>query len=124
MKNETPITDGHLAAAIAGMSILKYFPMDEIQHRVMAEFLRKLCGHAEGLHWLVTQLVNRVGEWPGPAQVRGIYCTRFKPADGVENLDCAVAGFTPEECSQRPAHLQIGKGEAQRMLGSLKVRES
>lgn len=120
MKADTPITEAHLAAAIAGMSILKFFPMDEIQHRVMAEFLRKLCGHAEGLSWLVQQLVNRVGEWPGPAQVRGIYCTRYKPADGLENFDCTIRGFTPEDCSQKRDHQQIGKGEAKKMLASIK----
>lgn len=121
MKTETPITERHLAAALVQMSILKFFPMDELQHRAMTGFLRRLCGHAEGLSWLVEQLVNRVGEWPGPAQVRGIYCTRFKPADGVENFDCALAGFTPEEGAQRPQHVQqLDKGEATRLLASIR----
>jgi hypothetical protein len=122
---QTPITQDHLALAIASMSILKYFPMDEIQHRVMADFLRKLCGHVEGLSWLVSQLVNRVGEWPGPAQVRGIYCTRFKPKDGIEDESgCTIPGFTPDDCEGRnkrlDAPLAIGQAEAKRLLAGIK----
>lgn len=120
MKTETPITEQHLAAALVQLSILKFFPMDELQHRAMTEYLRRLCGHAEGLAWLVAQLVNHVGEWPGSADVRGIYCTRFKPADGIENLNCRLSGFTPTDCETKEVQGQIGKAEAQKLLGSLR----
>ncbi|TXH41277.1 MAG: hypothetical protein E6Q97_37910 [Desulfurellales bacterium] len=36
------------------------------------------------LQWLVETVVDNYNEWPGPQEVRAVFCTRYKPADGVE----------------------------------------
>ena len=41
-------------------------------------------------------MIDRVGEWKGPKELRGIFCTRFKPRDGIEELS-QTSGFTPED---------------------------
>lgn len=55
--------------------------------------LAQMCPHKEALDWLVTTVVNRIGVWKGPAELRGILCWKFKPADGVE-FDSSLPGFT------------------------------
>jgi hypothetical protein len=86
-------TQQQLEAAVAQMTILRYFPAESIARAMVMDLLSRLVGTAEQLNWLTRTLVDRVGEWHGPAELRGIFCTRFKPADGIE-ADCSVRGFT------------------------------
>lgn len=121
-----PISEDHLAVSLIQLSILKFFPMDEFQHRAMMEFLRRLCGHSEGLSWLVSQLVDQVGEWPGPAQIRAIYCTRYKPADGIESaVPCTISGFTADDTQARGQRdpVAIEKSDAVRLLSGIEAGE-
>lgn len=36
------------------------------------------------LRWLVDTVTSNYDEWPGPKTIRAVWCTEFKPADGVE----------------------------------------
>lgn len=116
------ITNENLAMALCQLSLMKYFPSEPMQQKGLAVFLQRLCGHREGLEWLVQNLVNHVSEWPGPAEVRGIYCTRFKPADGIENFNCTLPGFTPEDGEMASATRDVAalpQGEARGLLESI-----
>ncbi len=59
--------------------------------------LERICETPDRLDWLVSMLENHVGEWPGPAQLRALYATRWRPADGIEGTSCAIAGRTPAD---------------------------
>jgi hypothetical protein len=89
-----------LEKACNDLAMLQYFPHDA-RASVMA-LLAKMVPHKRALRWLVSQLVNHVGSWPGPAEVRGLLCTRFDPADGIDQW-CSLPGFTAEE--QEAKHL-------------------
>ena len=62
--------------------------------------LHSMVGTVQQLDWLVAALVNEVGEWPGPKELKAIYCTHFKPVDGVE-VDCTTRGFTGADCERQ-----------------------
>jgi hypothetical protein len=48
-------------------------------------------------------MIDEVGEWQGTKELRGVFCTRFAPADGVE-ADCAAGSrFSPEALEGRSA---------------------
>lgn len=51
------------------------------------------------LDWLVAMLCAHVADWPGMAQVRGVFCCRFRCADGKDVQHCDLPGFTDFECS-------------------------
>ena len=89
-------------SAVAQMTILRYFPADPIQRAMVMDLLARIVGTREQLSWLVRTLVDRVGEWRGPSELRGIFCNRFKPADGIE-ADCSIPKFTPADNEARPA---------------------
>lgn len=115
------ITKDDMKNAMVQLSMLRYFPQGDAQ-KAIAMFLAQLCGTGERLQWLVSQLVNRVGDWPGPAQVRGIFCTRFRPADGKE-ADCTLAGFTAadgELASARKDPPALTAGEATKLIAGLR----
>lgn len=50
------------------------------------------------LDWLERALIQHVGKWPeeGMKEIRGVYCCKFKPADGIE-VYSALSGFSPED---------------------------
>lgn len=50
----------------------------------------------EALDWLRDMVLARVKVWPSLADIRGILCWKFGPADGIE-ADSSVAGFTPQD---------------------------
>ncbi len=90
-------TDEDFAMALVDLSQLRFFPTDPLAPEGILRLLRQLVGTRDQLAWLIGALVNRVGEWPGPAQVRGLFCTRFRPADGIE-ADCSLPGYTADDC--------------------------
>jgi hypothetical protein len=55
---------------------------------------------AEQLRWLKETLLNHYDEWPGPKTIRAIWCTRYKPADGIE-ADLPVSSPLAAEIEQR-----------------------
>jgi len=103
-------TINDLERAADDLSMLAYFP-HEARASVMT-LLRNMCPHKHALKWLVSELVNHVGKWPGPAEVRGLLCTRFDPADGIDQW-CSLPGYTAEEAEARhyDQHLQLTKAE-------------
>lgn len=66
----------------------------------VVNYLARLCPHREALRWLVREVTDHVGKWPGPAEIRGILCTRFDPADGVDGYS-TIAGYRPEDAEMR-----------------------
>lgn len=116
------ITAADLKGAITMLSLMRYFPSDTAQVAALGLFLERLCGDRDRLQWLVEQLVNHIGEWPGPAEVRGLFCSRFRPADGQE-ADCTLPGYAAvdgEAKSQRGAVAALPQAEAQKLMEGLR----
>jgi len=90
------ITEEQAMRAVGRMSILRFFPSDPYSRSQVAALLLKFVDRADGLEWLVNTMLNQVGEWPGPKELRALYCCKFKPADGIEAYS-AIRGFTPED---------------------------
>jgi len=36
------------------------------------------------MEWFTGTVVNNFDEWPGPMTLRGVFCVKYKPRDGVE----------------------------------------
>jgi hypothetical protein len=79
--------------------MLAYYPSDPGTQGAIMTLLAGMCQSREALDWLVNQMVNRVGAWKGPAELRGVLCSRFKPADGVE-ADSSIPGLRPADSEQ------------------------
>lgn len=57
----------------------------------------------EQCDWLVKILTTQFDEWPGPRTVRGIFCRRYKPVDGIE---AGLAEPLAQQISQATSELQ------------------
>ena len=57
------------------------------------------------VEWLVNRILDLSNEWPGPLVLRQIFCSKFKPQDGIEAGSTALfpEGPPPEKRIEAPA---------------------
>lgn len=109
------ITKEHADFAVRRLSCIPYFPSDEIAREEIARVLFRLVDTTEHLNWLVMAFVDRIKQWHGPGELRAVYCTKFKPKDGVET-DSSLAGFTADDGESDFKKLQPPR--SQRMISA------
>src|ERR1700679_1585590 len=84
--------------AVEELAALSMFPTERGARKAIMGLLWRMVDTKEKLDWLTATMIDRVGTWHGPSELRGVYCTRFKPADGIEGI-CAIShGFTRADC--------------------------
>jgi hypothetical protein len=59
-----------------------------------------MCSSPAEIAWLACEMVNVVGEWNGPKELRGVFCSRYRPADGIE-MDSTHPAYTADAGEQR-----------------------
>jgi len=94
------ITKQHLEESTDQMQMLEFWRSDPAFIAAVQAYLARICPHVEALEWLTAALVNHVGKWPGPHEVRGLLCTRYDAADGVD-AHCSVPGFSPADFERK-----------------------
>lgn len=99
---EEKFTPADLDWAADELGMLDYFPRDS--RAAVMTLLARMCPHRRALKWLVNEAVNHVGKWPGPAELRGMLCTRFDPADGVDHW-CSLPGYTAADAEAKQIEL-------------------
>jgi len=104
-------TDTDLNLAVVKLSMLKFFPTDPLTQSAVMDLMCDMCESKEALNWLVAEMVNRIGEWRGPKEFRGLLCTKFMPADGIEAF-CSIPGYRPCDFEARAIeqHEQLKAG--------------
>ncbi len=112
------------AAEIAKLSLMKYFPSDPDARAALVQIICEFADSNEKIEWLVKRALAIFKEWPGPYELRALYCSRWRPADGTEAYSALFpadeygGGFPRDPAlPARPDELlPIGKDEARRML--------
>lgn len=70
--------------SLARMSLLKFFPADDYARAELVRFVGDMATTNEQVEWLTTRCLQLWNAWEGPKELRAIFCSKFKPADGVE----------------------------------------
>ena len=89
------VTGDVILGAIKRMRMLRYFPC--VAESEIMELLVKLCPHDDAVVWL-TAAACQLSEWPGPGELRRIVASRYRPADGRENISPAAPGEIDWNC--------------------------
>jgi len=95
-------TPQEFAYAAEELSILRFFPATTGAREAVMELLERMVATRDQLNWLVRTMIDEVGEWQGPRELRGVFCTRYRPADGIEAW-CATGKFSAEAMENRAA---------------------
>jgi hypothetical protein len=110
-------TEAQIFDAAESFEAMKFFPAGSTAaKRVVMELLDGMVATEAQLKWLMDAQTNRVGEWHGPAQLRALFNTQFRSADGIEGQACEVTGFTPADCERDFFERQ--SAETDRMLAA------
>ena len=80
---------------------LKYYPSEDAGRLSIIKEIGRMVSHIDQARWLVRRMLSLYNEWPGPMEMRGCFCSRFRPADGIERYSTVYAGengdfFPPE----------------------------
>lgn len=90
-----PFTPKDLEMACAKLSTIPYFQV--VNWAAVMDELRKMCPHYDALRFVVDTAVARCKQWPGMSELRGLLCSKFDAADGIDEPNCSIPGFTAEE---------------------------
>lgn len=91
-----------IVKAVGRLACLSFFPSDKDARTEVMRLLSRMVSEREELDWLIQTMIDKVGRWHGPMELRGVFCTRYKPADGIE-ASCSVGEFSPEAIESRAA---------------------
>lgn len=79
-----PIEVTEAARLVNELAALAYFPVETEARGVLARELVNICPNITEARWLVTRFCQLFSRWPGPRELRAVYCSRNKPRDGFE----------------------------------------
>ena len=88
------------AAVLAMKELIPHCPQTPVGQAMVVDFLRGFVDTSEHLEWLTKTACRKMTNFSMPS-LRGLYCTRFKPADGLPDDICDVPGFTPADLEMR-----------------------
>ena len=84
---------------LGGLTLLKFFPADPGARLELAKLVGRMATTEAQVEWLVQRVLSLCNEWPGPMVLRQIFCSKFKPTDGIEAG--ATASFPEGPPSER-----------------------
>lgn len=94
-----------LSGRVAGLSAMRFFPSkDDKEGRLeITKAIASMAGTYDRALWIIEQILNLSSDWPGIPEVRGVFCHRFPPADGVSG----ESALCPD--GHIPDQLKVGK---------------
>ena len=97
---------------LGGLTLLKFFPSESAARLELVNLVLRMAATYEQIEWLVTRTIAVCNEWPGPLVLRQIFCSKFKPRDGIEagSTSTFPDGLPPERPIQAPAMRALPAG--------------
>ncbi len=81
---------------------LQFFPADADARFGIAEQISDFAGDLEQVRWLVRRVPKLHKDWPGILEVRAVFCSRYKPKDGIEAYSAVYLDGIPSEREETP----------------------
>ena len=105
------MTNGALAKAMGRLMAMPFFPTDQLVKLAVADDLNAIAATDEQLEWLIRRVTALFSQWPGLSEIRAVYCSRFKPVDGVEVYSGVYPdGIPPERPEPAPTRAALPPG--------------
>lgn len=93
-----------LLDAVESMAcIIPFFPKERKSRALVAQMIGSFVNTPEELEWLVLTACGSFRDWDkagGVVELRGLFCTRYRPADGI-TANCTTPGLKTEEAELR-----------------------
>lgn len=121
--------DQAIIETVATMGMLKFFPTDEFARAAIMQLLSRISSPVEAvairqLREFSDFLMARYNEWPGPQEIRALWCTKWAPVDGVEaNLQMRRPGEDHPVTAENEARYLEGHEDRKRLADGTRDRE-
>lgn len=76
---------------------MKFFPSEPDARIGIADEIAAMATDEEQVRWLVSRLPKLYREWPAMHEVRAVFCSKFRPKDGIEVYSETYADGIPSE---------------------------
>ena len=104
-----------IARILSGLQLFPFFPQSGDAFDALVRMVGKMAETEDQVRWLVDRmLLNPYPKWPGPAEVRAVFCTRFKPKDGFSIAGSVVSPgeIVPNQLNKpEPEYKKLERGE-------------
>jgi hypothetical protein len=84
-------------AAVSKLALMAFFPADPDIRAALVTVLLEMVETEEQMNWLVNRCLRLYGKWPGVAEIRAVYCSRWKPKDGLNTYSTVYIDGIPSE---------------------------
>lgn len=92
-----------VAKTLAKLAMLKYFPADKEARTAIVEMVCGMASDEAQVDWLVRRVLALFNEWPGPQELRAVFCSKFAPRDGINACSQVYLDGIPSERTNAPA---------------------
>jgi len=75
-------------ALVNSMAAMKFFPSDPAARVALVEAISEIATDESQVRWLVKKLRTDYTDWPGEREMRRLFSTRYRPADGIGYSKC------------------------------------
>lgn len=100
------------------LKALRYFPTDDHAVLAVVRLCGQMCHNASEVQWLISRMTNGLySEWPGLAEMRACFCSRFPPKDGLNAYSTVYLDGIPSLQANLP---QIGASAAKSISGEIR----
>jgi hypothetical protein len=83
---------------LAGLRALPFFDGGEAPVSMLVSMVTGMAETEEQILWVVQRMTAGLYEkWPGPLEMRAVYCSKFRPKDGVEAESTIYPNGIPSE---------------------------
>ncbi len=92
-----PTPEQFMKAVLKMAAMIPFFPKDEDDQKLISLSLSRFVNTDEELDWLVITACDAMRDWErggGLPELRGLFCTQFKPADGRYE-GCSTPSYQP-----------------------------
>lgn len=103
-----------VAELAAELTMLRYFPPDESARLAIVRMIGEMAENEDQVRWLVRRTLDLWNEWPGPLELRAVFCSRFKPKDGKNAYSERFVNGIPSAAVATP--LAITEGTKQKWI--------
>ena len=105
----------NIARILGGLQLIPFFPTSGDAFDALVRLVGRIAENEDQVIWLVDRmLLNPYSRWPGPAEVRAVFCTRFKPKDGysIAGSVASPGEIVPNQLNKaEPEYPKLERGE-------------
>jgi hypothetical protein len=96
---------------VASMGGMKFFPSDPAARAAVVETVSEMAETEDQVRWLTRRMRILYAEWPGEAELRACFCSRFRPRDGITRYSSVFPDGIPSERTAPPLALPGPRGD-------------